>query len=165
MSVVDGGDRQMHETPGHLRGGRGNLDWKAEAWRGAVWGSDRCSSWSGWGRSAGGTAQPVQSMRPHGKCRSLREHKVSWKVRLGSDKKVLRWSVPKRLSVIYRFKSSLKCVHDGGVGRARWSGLRVRAMATVERIPGSPAGSSTAPPGGAFCNGSQNPWAFPLSSG
>lgn len=25
--------------------------------------------------------------------------------------------VPKRLSVIYRFKNSLKCFHSGGVGR------------------------------------------------
>lgn len=95
-----------------------------------------------------------KGMRTPGKCRSLRGHKVSWKVRLRSDKKVLRWSVPKRLSLTYRFKNSLKCFHDGGVGRARRSGLHFRAMATVEKIPGRPTGSSTAPPGCSFCDGS-----------
>lgn len=83
-----------------------------------------------------------KGMRTPGKCRSLRGHKVSWKVRLRSDKKVLRWSVPKRLSLTYRFKNSLKCFHDGGVGRARRSGLHFRAMATVEKIPGRPTGAA-----------------------
>lgn len=37
-----------------------------------------------------------------GEMQVIMEHKVSWKVRLRTDKKLLRLSVPKRLSSIYK---------------------------------------------------------------
>lgn len=90
MSVVDGGDGQMHETPRHLRGGRGYLDRRLRP--GEVLHEEVTSAPAGQtGKGVQGAQHSLcKGRRPRGRCRSLQEHKVSWKVRLRSNKKVLR---------------------------------------------------------------------------